>query len=136
MVAHRDRLCRFGIELVEQLFRKAGTRLVVHEHAHDVLDHPDRTAELAEDLIAITTAFVARHHGQRSAANRRERKRKRDRDEQEGGSGGGAEGEAGAEESADASGAGGGGDGSASAERPAKRRADAQGAARADLPVA
>ena len=63
VVAHRDRLCRLGIELVEHLFRKAGTRLVVHEHAHDVPDHPDRTAELAEDLIAITTAFVARHHG-------------------------------------------------------------------------
>lgn len=84
VVAHRDRLCRFGIELVEHLLKKANTRLVVHEHAHDLPDNPDRTAELAEDLIAITTVFVARHHGQRSAANRRERDRKRKRQEDDG----------------------------------------------------
>jgi predicted site-specific integrase-resolvase len=136
VVAHRDRLCRFGIELLEHFFKQNRVRLVVHDHVHrdagDSIEPPDRTAELAEDLIAITTVFVARHHGHRSAENRRERARtaaakKRKRD--------GAESEAGAEESSDASRAGGEGDASA-AEPPPKRRAHADGAEGAALPHA
>ena len=72
VVLHKDRLCRFGIDLVEHLFQKFGVKLVVlSNHAS-----PTRTSttELADDLIAITTVFVAKHNGQRAAENRKRRK--------------------------------------------------------------
>ena len=75
VVRHKDRLCRYGLELVEWILEKAGTRLVVLSQSAD--QEPDATRELADDLLAITTVFVARHNGQRSAENRRRRKRAR-----------------------------------------------------------
>jgi putative resolvase len=69
VVMHKDRLCRYGLELICFILEKAGTKLVVHGNAAP----EDRTQELADDLLAITTIFVARHHGQRSATNKRRR---------------------------------------------------------------
>lgn len=74
VVRHKDRLCRYGLELVEWILAKAGTQLVVLSDATGTCP-PDATRELADDLLAITTVFVARHNGQRSAANRRRRHR-------------------------------------------------------------
>ena len=70
VVMHRDRLCRFGADLVEFVLETAGTRLVVHGKAGDTTD----TRELADDLLAVTTVFVAKHNGLRSGENRRRRK--------------------------------------------------------------
>lgn len=70
VVMHKDRLCRYGLELVCFILEKAGTKLVVYSNA----EAEDRTRELADDLLAITTIFVARHHGQRSGANKRRRR--------------------------------------------------------------
>ena len=39
----------------------------------DVSAESSEAGELAEDLLAIVTVFVARHNGLRSAANRRKR---------------------------------------------------------------
>ena len=69
VVRHKDRLCRYGLELVEFLLQKSGTRLVVQSG-----EPVSCTQELADDLLAITTVFVARHNGQRSAENRRRRR--------------------------------------------------------------
>lgn len=69
VVAHRDRLCRFAFELVEQIFAHCKVKLVVLD------SYSSPTSELSDDLLAITTVFVARHNGQRSAANRKKRKR-------------------------------------------------------------
>lgn len=74
VVMHKDRLCRYGYELLEFIFKKAGTKCVVHSK-HETT--PDAERELADDLLAITTVFVARHNGRRSAENRRRRKRTR-----------------------------------------------------------
>jgi len=71
VVLHKDRLCRFGGELVESIFEKAGTKLVVHSESNSAGHTTEQ--ELAEDLLAITTVFVARHNGMRGAANRRRR---------------------------------------------------------------
>jgi putative resolvase len=92
VVAHRDRLCRFAVDLVEHVLTQAGVRLVVLDKSLEADTAPtDPAAELAEDLLAITTVFVARHNGLRSAAHRRERKRKRaEGDKGEGEGGGGA----------------------------------------------
>ena len=65
VVRHKDRLCRYGLELVEWIMEKAGTRLVVLCTPDDEKDNSTR--ELADDLLAITTVFVARHNGRRSA---------------------------------------------------------------------
>jgi putative resolvase len=72
VVTRKDRLCRFGSELVEWIFEKNGTRLVVL--GSDIGADSGEAGELAEDLLAIVTVFVARHNGLRSAANRRKRR--------------------------------------------------------------
>lgn len=58
VVMHRDRLARYGVELLEFVFKEAGTRLVVL--GLDGTDESSETRELADDLLAITTVFVAR----------------------------------------------------------------------------
>jgi predicted site-specific integrase-resolvase len=72
VVMHKDRLCRYGLPLLEFIFKKANVKLVVL--STDITPHLSREHELADDLIAITTVFVARHNGQRSAANRKRRR--------------------------------------------------------------
>jgi putative resolvase len=72
VVTRKDRLCRFGSELVEWIFAKSGTQLMVL--GSDVSADSSEVSELAEDLLSITTVFVARHNGLRSAANRKRRR--------------------------------------------------------------
>lgn len=62
VVAHRDRLCRFGFELIEQLITKAGGKITV-------LDNNKNTTpqeELADDLLSIIHIFSCRQMGRRS----------------------------------------------------------------------
>jgi predicted site-specific integrase-resolvase len=72
VVANKDRLARFGVELIEWFLRKADAKLVVLGHEERSQGEPER--ELADDLISIVTVFVAKHNGRRSADNRRKRK--------------------------------------------------------------
>lgn len=72
VVAYKDRLCRFGFELVEWIFKKSGTKLVVLSQTERNEENDSR--ELAEDLLAITTVFVARNNGLRAGQNRKRRK--------------------------------------------------------------
>lgn len=73
VVTHRDRLARFGFELLEHIFNKHGTSIVVL--SSDNTGHEGSGAEeLAEDLLAVTTVFVARNNGLRAAQNRRNRR--------------------------------------------------------------
>jgi putative resolvase len=81
VVMHKDRLCRFGIELVEHIFNRSGTKLVVYGASEDLNginssgdDEHAYNAELAEDLMSIITVFVARHNGRRSAENKKRRR--------------------------------------------------------------
>ena len=67
VVLHKDRLSRFAGDLLEHLFVQAGVKLVVH--GHDPVSGP--VNDLADDLLAVTTFFVASHNGQRSAHNKR-----------------------------------------------------------------
>ncbi len=59
VVMQKDRLSCFATDLLEYFFRKAGVKFVVH-CANEDLEGP---TELAEDLLAITTMFVASHNG-------------------------------------------------------------------------
>jgi len=61
VVAHRDRLARFGIELIRQIIEQNGGKLVVLE---ETLLSPEQ--ELTKDLLNIVHVFSARMHGLRS----------------------------------------------------------------------
>jgi excisionase family DNA binding protein len=61
VVAHRDRLTRFGFELFEFLFKKYNVNLKVLSG----LPSKEPVTELAEDLLAIVTVFTARYYGSR-----------------------------------------------------------------------
>lgn len=67
VVAHRDRLCRFGFELVEQLVTKAGGCIKVLDDQND----KSSEQELTEDLLAIIHVFSCKQMGKRSYAGRK-----------------------------------------------------------------
>ena len=64
VVAYRDRLCRFGFELIQFLVEQNGGEIVVLDNS-DV--SPQR--ELTEDLLAILHVFSCRMHGLRRYAS-------------------------------------------------------------------
>jgi predicted site-specific integrase-resolvase len=66
VVAHRDRIARFGFELIDWILRTNGANLVVQ---HKDVGASSET-ELAEDIIAITTVFVCKHYGKRRYAKK------------------------------------------------------------------
>ena len=72
VVTHKDRLCRFAFELVEWIFSKHDTKIVVL--GSDINVDDTESGELAEDLLSIVTIFTARHNGLRSAENRKRRR--------------------------------------------------------------
>lgn len=73
VVMHRDRLCRYGVELIECMLERSGAKLVVLDRDDNGVYSENGTAELADDLLAVTTFFVARHNGRRAAKKRKER---------------------------------------------------------------
>lgn len=74
VVCHRDRLCRVAFDLLEYVFKKCGTKIVVLDH--DVDAESDGN-ELRDDLLAIVTYFVASNNGKRAGENRRRRAREK-----------------------------------------------------------
>ena len=65
VVAHRDRLCRFGFELLEWFFAKHNVKLVVLDQTSGSLQ-----SELVADLLSIITAFSCRVHGLRKYSDK------------------------------------------------------------------
>jgi putative resolvase len=61
VVSYRDRLCRFGFELLEWIFSTNGVELVV---LHPKLDASE-TSELTDDLLSIIHVFNCRLNGKR-----------------------------------------------------------------------
>jgi putative resolvase len=82
VVAYKDRLCRFGFELVDWIFQKANVKLVVLNTNDQIAD---LSRELSDDLLAITTVFVAKNNGLRAAHYRKQRKIKNIEEEREAG---------------------------------------------------
>jgi predicted site-specific integrase-resolvase len=62
VVTYRDRLCRFGIELLERILRTNHTELLVL-----CTEEGSEEQELANDLLDIVNVFVARRNGRRGA---------------------------------------------------------------------
>ena len=65
-LSHKDRLLRFGHELVFQLCRWSGCRVIIHKES-DVLTFEQ---ELCRDVITLMTVFSARLYGKRSHQNK------------------------------------------------------------------
>lgn len=65
VVLYKDRLLRFGFELLENLFKKYDCQI-------EIIDNTEKTEEqeLVEDLIQIITVFSCRLQGKRSKKTR------------------------------------------------------------------
>lgn len=69
VVAHKDRIARFGVELIEWILQSCGSQLVVLNQS---ISDPQR--ELTEDLLAIIHIFSCRLYGQRRYTNNKVQK--------------------------------------------------------------
>ena len=69
-LTHKDRLLRFGHELVFQLCKWSGANVVGHNESEVVTFEQ----ELCNDVITLMTVFSARLYGKRSHQNRRKSK--------------------------------------------------------------
>ena len=61
VVAHKDRLCRFGFDLIKHIVEAAGGRIIVLDEEV----HKSTEQELAEDLLSIIHVFNCRQMGKR-----------------------------------------------------------------------
>lgn len=61
VVAHRDRLARFGYDMFSYLFARFKVSITIVQDN----DIKEPAKELAEDLLSIITVFTARYHGSR-----------------------------------------------------------------------
>jgi len=65
VVAHRDRLCRFGFDLIDQLVTKGGGKITVLNDCKN----KSCEQELADDHLSIIHVFSCRQMGKRSYAS-------------------------------------------------------------------
>ena len=61
VVAHKDRLCRFGFELFHYIITKQGGKIIVLDEENN----KSTNEELAEDLLSIIHVFNCRQMGRR-----------------------------------------------------------------------
>ena len=76
VVAYKDRLSRFGIELFEWLFSKFKVRFVVLNREIE-----NRERELSEDLLSIITVFSARVNGSRKYGKKQRESKEESKEE-------------------------------------------------------
>jgi predicted site-specific integrase-resolvase len=62
IVAHRDRLCRFGFELIKTIIEKQGGKITVI----DDQQNKSSEQELSEDLLSIIHIYSCKQMGKRS----------------------------------------------------------------------
>ena len=67
VITHKDRLLRFGSELVFTLCELQGIEIVIIHKG----DQPTFEEELAQDVLEIITVFSARLYGSRSRKHRK-----------------------------------------------------------------
>ena len=66
MLTHKDRLLRFGSELIFSLFEHFGVEVIIINRSEDSTFEED----LAHDVLEIITVFSARLYGSRSHKNK------------------------------------------------------------------
>lgn len=67
VLTHKDRLLRFGSELIFSLCEQFGTEVVIINRTEDSTFEED----LAQDVLEIITVFSARLYGSRNHKNRK-----------------------------------------------------------------
>jgi len=67
VLTHKDRLLRFGSELIFSLCEQFGTEVVIINRTEDASFEED----LAKDVLEIITVFSARLYGSRSHKNKK-----------------------------------------------------------------
>lgn len=67
VIAHRDRLSRFGFDLINLFVEKAGGKITVLENNKITTNE----IELAEDLLSIVHIYSCRQMGKRSYSNKK-----------------------------------------------------------------
>ena len=66
VIAHRDRLCRFGFELIRLFVEKSGGKITVLDDERN----KSSEQELSEDLLSIIHIYSCRQMGKRSYKNK------------------------------------------------------------------
>ncbi|MHA1882404.1 MAG: IS607 family transposase [Candidatus Thorarchaeota archaeon] len=66
LITHKDRLARFGLELLERILNDYGVKLDVHYQP----EQQSPQEELVADLISLIASFSGRVYGLRAAAHR------------------------------------------------------------------
>jgi putative resolvase len=61
VVTHKDRLCRFGFDLIENIITQFNGEILVLDHKE-----ASKEQELVDDLVSIITVFSSRIYGLRS----------------------------------------------------------------------
>ena len=59
VIAHRDRLCRFGFELIQSIIEKSGGNIIITDDEQ----HKSSEQELSEDLLSIVHIYSCRQMG-------------------------------------------------------------------------
>ena len=67
VLENKDRLVRFGYEILEQLFKYFRCRILV---LNDILENKTYEQELTEDLISIIHYFTMKNYSHRRKLNR------------------------------------------------------------------
>lgn len=63
VVEHKDRLTRFGFELISHALKSGDKRIIV-------MNETDSSMDIVQDFIDVVTSMCARIYGKRSAKNR------------------------------------------------------------------
>ncbi len=66
IIAHKDRLCRFGFELIEYIIKKSGGEIIVLDNQ----TNKSSEQELTEDVLSIIHIFNCRQMGKRKYKNK------------------------------------------------------------------
>lgn len=66
IITYKDRLIRFGYELIEHLCKKNDVEIIVLNN-----DEKDKSQELVEDMLSIITVFSSRLYGSRSKKSKK-----------------------------------------------------------------
>lgn len=67
VIENKDRLVRFGYEILEQLFKYFGCKILV---LNDILENKSYEQELTEDLISIIHYFTMKNYSHRRKLNK------------------------------------------------------------------
>ena len=67
VIENKDRLVRFGYEILESIFKYFGTKILV---LNDIIENKSYEQELTEDLISIINYFTMKNYTHKRKLNK------------------------------------------------------------------